>query len=357
MERLKFLDGLRGIAALMVTALHCAFYSVAHHTYGLMSEASVDFLRLGVQVFFVVSGFALRYSIGDARITWGYAGRFALRRSLRIDPPYWVSIAVVIGLHAFVANYVGERYEWTTDQVVAHITYTQGFLGVEPLSGVFWSLCIEVQFYILLLVLLWVAQRARLPFGLVTLPLLVFSLATIFPANEAGHGPKWLDVGVSLLPNYALFYLGTAAAEAYSGGSRMWLRIGLVASAIGLAFNPTPSMVVGIVTALAIDNFVASRALSGRVIQFFGKISYSLYLIHSEVAWLTYLVLKTIAPSLNQFAVFTACFCAATFAAWLMYHVVERPTHRLAKMVHLSSTPITSKQGVRVDRAIARMAQ
>src|ERR1700676_2657702 len=94
--RMALVDGLRGFAALWVTAHH--FYFALGPTLpsfwpGLVQNI-VSLGNHGVDVFFVLSGFVIALSIYRSRINGPYVGIFAIRRSLRLDPTYWT----VIGL-------------------------------------------------------------------------------------------------------------------------------------------------------------------------------------------------------------------------------------------------------------------
>ena len=115
---------------------------------------------LGVQVFFVISGMVIAYSVGDARVTPSYLGRFALRRSLRLDPPYWSVILLFLAMRwaaAGVGHPMGPARP--PQQVWSNVFYLQHILGQDDLVVVFWTLCLEVQFYIVLVLLLGLVQR------------------------------------------------------------------------------------------------------------------------------------------------------------------------------------------------------
>src|SRR5207244_937357 len=96
--------------------------------------------------------------------TPGFLGGFALRRSIRLDPPYWTAIVFVLALHVLgpltgiVPSPYGEAPPQAS-QILTHLFYAQDILGFEHLSLGFWTLCIEVQFYLLLVIFVGVAQR------------------------------------------------------------------------------------------------------------------------------------------------------------------------------------------------------
>src|SRR5688500_3864296 len=103
-SRFIFIDGLRGIAALWVALFH--LYSggpnapvLASLTPGIL-DAALRHGYLGVEVFFVISGFVIAHSVGSRPVTRDFALRFAARRSLRLDPPYWLTIILVVFLDA-----------------------------------------------------------------------------------------------------------------------------------------------------------------------------------------------------------------------------------------------------------------
>jgi peptidoglycan/LPS O-acetylase OafA/YrhL len=98
-QRFAFVDALRGLAALSVVLYHS--YEVGHIA-GLLAHLPAwvtHLLRqggIGVAVFFVLSGFVIPHSVARSRVTLPFVGRFMLRRSLRLEPPYWFAIALAI---------------------------------------------------------------------------------------------------------------------------------------------------------------------------------------------------------------------------------------------------------------------
>src|SRR6202034_3483428 len=94
--RLAFIHGLRGIAALAVALFHCYDSTpVADHVMATI-PSFVDFVIrrgfLGVDLFFVISGFVISLTLYRRLSTLSEFGRFFLRRQLRLDPPYWTPL-------------------------------------------------------------------------------------------------------------------------------------------------------------------------------------------------------------------------------------------------------------------------
>src|SRR5579872_7415052 len=95
-QRLAFVDGLRGVAALAVMLYHL----VGRTSAGVLTQYGF----LGVAIFFVLSGFVIASVVGDRRVDAGFLGRFALRRMVRLDIPYWLNIALAIALLQIAAR-------------------------------------------------------------------------------------------------------------------------------------------------------------------------------------------------------------------------------------------------------------
>ncbi len=102
-SRFAFVDALRGLAALAV-AFHHIF------RYGPLPESALKIVphfghvlfqngRMGVPVFFVISGFVIAYVLRRDRIDFGYLRTFAVQRFLRLGPPYWFTMALVVALY------------------------------------------------------------------------------------------------------------------------------------------------------------------------------------------------------------------------------------------------------------------
>ena len=161
---MTLVDGLRGVAALMVLAFHFDMAARLHQEPAAWMPDALQWVFehgwLGVQLFFVVSGFVIAYSLRGQRVTPGFLGRFVLRRALRLDPPYWVALGLEVLLVGWIGvSWDGQPESVTAGQLAAHMVYLQGFLGQPQLVGVFWTLCVEVQLYVAFILLLWAGQR------------------------------------------------------------------------------------------------------------------------------------------------------------------------------------------------------
>ena len=123
-ERIDSIQALRGIAVLMVCAVH--FFS----THNALLPAELKFVAKagihGVTVFFVISGFVLPFALSRADYALSAFPRFVLKRLVRLEPPYIVTIIVVILLNFAAARtpgYQGQPFELDVVQLVSHLGY------------------------------------------------------------------------------------------------------------------------------------------------------------------------------------------------------------------------------------------
>jgi peptidoglycan/LPS O-acetylase OafA/YrhL len=143
--RFPLVDGLRAFAALSVVVTHTAFLS-GFNGKGLAGEITAR-LDVGVALFFVISGFLLYRPFVAARMTGRAAPRvtrYLRRRALRIVPAYWLALTAL----AIWPGLVGVH----TDHWWVYYGFVQDFRTIWIEGGIkaAWSLCVEVQFYLLL---------------------------------------------------------------------------------------------------------------------------------------------------------------------------------------------------------------
>lgn len=153
MGRLAGPDGIRGFAAFWVVLYHMWGAIQRRETHWVPIEVQ-HFLNngfLGVDVFFILSGFIIAYSVIGKPVDRFFIPRFILRRSVRIDPPYWFAIGLAIIFIVMKNHFFVEHKEPLPSfgSIFAHIFYLQDLLEFNSISSVFWTLCLEFQFYIL----------------------------------------------------------------------------------------------------------------------------------------------------------------------------------------------------------------
>lgn len=309
-ERLDVLDGLRGLAILLVVWYHAWLVS-GQGIAGLNFMAEAGFL--GVDLFFFISGFCLFMPYARA-LREGRPGpttrRFFARRAVKILPSYLLALIVfALVYHARFAS-PGEAFV----QITSHLTFlhTLSPLTYGAISGPLWTIGVEVQFY-LLFPLICPAFR-KSPF-VVYGALIAFSETYRFIVGHAGLGSAFLFV--NQLPAYLdIFGSGMFAAYAFSRlhdrtteRSRRWYTVGsltaFAVAAAGLAevgaigraadtnaaydwVNSVRFAIGPLCVALALSTaFAVGRwraVVTTRVLTYLSMISYNLYLWNLEIA-------------------------------------------------------------------------
>jgi peptidoglycan/LPS O-acetylase OafA/YrhL len=286
MKRIPALDGVRAMAILMV---------FLHHGLGVVLKLNVHGLWMGVDIFFVLSGFLITGVLLDAkqRPLGGFFGHFYARRARRLLVPYAVALlvgSVVFGLawtrhwyfYVFLANFL----------MAFGISHPAAF---DPL----WSLAVEEQFYMLWpFAVYFLSERwlARL-----SLVLLVAAPVLRGASHFSEHWPVYalmpfrmdlLAAGALLMlawrhRNNLVVRMGTAAGCAI--GAVGCIAVAFLSKAGISTFTNTPFANVALYeSTLFISVGVMLFALAGRGVRllqakpvvYIGQISYSMYLIH-----------------------------------------------------------------------------
>jgi len=187
-ERINSIEWLRGIASLGICEMHifCAqdFFSATDtffHTY-IFPLSIIG--RLGVAVFFVISGFIIPYSMWRRNYSIANYFSFLTKRLIRLEPPYILTIILSV-LIAFISTSIitNRIYEINWYNLALHLGYLNVFFDNVWINPVFWTLAIEFQFYVLIGFLFpLISSRPNAPL------LIVLSIiSTIICLNNPAH--------------------------------------------------------------------------------------------------------------------------------------------------------------------------
>jgi peptidoglycan/LPS O-acetylase OafA/YrhL len=340
--KFQLIQALRGLAALWVVLFHMDkgqyISGLTDRLGGQIHWVLFGYGSAGVAIFFVLSGFVISHSLTDKAFWWKDFVRFVIRRSVRLDPPYWAAMALSVLVTALVALIKHDSYVLPTiTDIIAHLLYLQVVTGSSEINIVFWTLTYEIQFYIVLALsacvytsLIRVIKSHKIVHFVVNTPLLALALAA------GGNYLNWIPNGL-FPPLWHGFFLGVLAYQAgYLKESPLILLLLVAVTFYGAVHN---EVVFGAPAALtAVGLFVASRTgylihgLSGRGFQLLGTVSYSLYLIHVPVIHVAFALWGRLAGR-GTFADglgLTIVLCGTLGAAALFWWMFELPSHKLA---------------------------
>jgi peptidoglycan/LPS O-acetylase OafA/YrhL len=323
------LDDLRGIAILTVIFYHYFF------VYFRNSEDVNNFIQIyrnindyinlgayGVSLFFLVSGFVISMSLkGDNNLINMY--NFFIRRFFRLYPTYWFSIILI----STIILLFKDSNAYSLKQILINFTMFQDILKTPHIDGVFWTLMIELKFYILTSILFYFGYLKKIEY--VVFILLLLSILTLILSQFYDR-----TFGNKIISYLMLMYLGSAFFYSYNEKISEKVKYVLI-SVVFLYFSINHFFLIGtteygskigysLATCLAILTFIFTinikRTIS-RTTTFFGNISYSLYLIHQVLG---YFLIDLLFDSLFSQVI---AFSILTIASFFIFKFIEKPTN------------------------------
>lgn len=316
-ERFDGIDFLRGLASLAVCWYHFTNSDPAFLSEGVL-KLSGKYGWLGVEVFFVISGFIIPYALHRGGYRLKNYSTFLLKRVTRLDPPYLVSIVVSI-LLICLSLYFGPKEHDPRLNIVGlllHLGYLNMFFNYPWVNEVYWTLAIEFQYYLLM--------------GL-AFPLVVSGRKAIRLSTFALFGLLALMVtsGTFIFHWMFLFFVGITAFQYRVGiiGLREHVLL-LLLSLCGTLFTlGVPHALAGL-GAFCVISFLNPK---NTVFGFFGNISYSLYLLHASVGGSFVVASRQLGftqSDAGKVVTILIAVCASVSSAYLLYRLVERPSQR-----------------------------
>jgi peptidoglycan/LPS O-acetylase OafA/YrhL len=346
----QFIDALRGIAALWVVFFHANSGQRLTQLINFVPNWVVTIVfkwgSLGVSIFFVLSGFVIAHSLREAKIDLAYWKNFNLRRFARLNPPYYVSILVALGI-AFISSHAkGEVFApgnapLSLQRLLAHLFYLQDIFGLAHVNDVYWTLCLEVQFYVvfctLLAVVHWLDSTWNFGSSRVAVFVPAALLAALFPLGVFGdHGRPLM-----FLPLWYGFLLGVFAYWSWRDQLKpIFFYLYSAVLLTGGVIRGSEFTIACVICAIAILEVARANRmmwLSWSWLQFLGKISYSLYLIHVPILSTVFFLESKLLPHNIGGEIFyllsgvlVCIVCAA-----VMWQLVEKPSIKLSQKVKL----------------------
>ena len=321
-DRIDTVDSLRGVAVLAVVWFHLTNGNPMLPSSWLRTSGRLGWL--GVEVFFVISGFVIPHALYRANYRLRDCGRFLLRRAARLEPPYVVSIFLMMGLALISARLPGFRGHlpsYSVPQLLSHLPYVTGLLGFTWINIAYWSLALELQYYLLIGWVFPLIAHQKIGVRVLTI-LLLEALAFVIPNDLLVF--HWLP----------LFVMGVLTfMHRHALLNVRWYVVSVIgATACTLVtFGPIIA-VVGSATSL----MIAFVDINASPLLFLGSISYSLYLVHVPIGGR--LINATLRFSLGPVTIATVTVVTlgvSILAATVFYRLVEQPAKQLAFRIEI----------------------
>jgi peptidoglycan/LPS O-acetylase OafA/YrhL len=327
-KRLQELDGLRGIAALSVVFFHYTTHYENLFGHKTNPVAMAPYGYLGVQLFFIISGFVILMSVARAPAI----SDFAVSRFFRLYPAYWVSVILTFSVLKVADLWPHSRVG--IPDALLNLTMFHGFFSRPHVDGVYWTLRIELTFYVIVALIMLFGQLKnieRMSMGMLALTFVNWLIAGRFSiGGESVEGLiKFAFRGISAGGYLPFFVTGMML---YLGWKDRWTRTraSIAASAVAMtlitdgALFGAVHIVFGVIVSLAVHGRLP--VLKWRPFIFFGFISYSLYLLHQNIGYVVIHRLEERGMD-STIAILTTLAIMATIAT-LVSVGVERPALR-----------------------------
>ncbi len=350
------LDGIRAIAIALVFLTHLfATTPIVPTAFIASLPAPFRVLAshgwLGVDLFFVLSGYLITRILLSAKGRPGYFRSFYLRRLLRIAPLYYTILIVLIAAYGY-SNYAGY---WNFALGLSANLSTLAGADAPQAAGPMWSLAVEEQFYLFWpFVVLMLSRRA--------LAVVAVAIVAIEPFARYHFGPgqivyPWCRFdGLALGAILALWF----TAPSVTRGRSLRLSAALVGMSLAITAATAPFggfaegllstasrisegtlLFAGIIAAvIAVPGLKATGFLRSRALRFVAELSFCLYLVHVPLVDLFHVLSRNVFPAVGaldvqpRIALQTTFVIVAAFAiAMLSRRFIELPLLRLKPII------------------------
>lgn len=341
------IDLFRFIAAVMVVVFHYTFVGYSLNYVTTVRFDSIGnysrYLYLGINFFFIISGFVILQSASD-----GQPGRFFRARLIRLYPAYCAALLLTA---TAIWLFAQPQFPLSWSQLLANLTMLQTAFGQPHVESAYWTLWIELQFYLLIWLLCWRGWLRWLPqlIGLTLVaclaslhlqPPLTFDVwSQIFP-----HWAGYFALGALLylirqqgLDRYKTLLLGLALWFVIR---QNWVFADLMMQWYQQPFNKTVILLLNLAFLFLLmpTSLGWQHPLRQSRFVLWGALTYPLYLIHQTLG---YLIFNALGPSINRYLLLSLMLLLALLLAWLIRHLIEQP---VAAWLHLRFAGTAARQ-------------
>lgn len=341
LERIYQIDLFRFFAALGVVLFHYLFRGtfLENVTKVQFPEIGLFFKYgyLGVDLFFIISGFVISLSIQSRSIK-----KFAISRLTRLYPAYWFSVIFTFLMIFFFGK---PFYEAGFTQFIGNLSMFQSFIGIKNIDGVYWTLFIELRFYILIALFLFLTNKVKIDIEkfilgwiAITIAYLYFGDIIIFKIADTILILKWSSYFIAgmlfhkiyqekLNLKYAILLLVCLAISVYHAVNRIDV---LSAEYDNVYFSPiiiAGSVILFYILMLLVSTGKLQAINSSKMVQF-GLLTYPLYLIHQNIGFIMFNLLE---GYLNKYLILTIVVVFMLLISYFVHKAIEIPIGKYMK--------------------------
>lgn len=317
---LYFIDNARGLAALLVTIFH--YFGDIDNFFldDTLLEKISAYAGEGVLIFFIVSGFVIPYSLFQKKYNIQDYPIFILKRKLRLDPPYFLSILFVVFYYLLISLANDLPFPFTVKQLALHIGYLNDFFKAEWVNVVYWSLAVEFQYYLLVgLLFPLLLYNSWLSF-------ILFVILLILP-SQLGSNKAWIT-------HYVHFFAVGMMISFYYLKMQSNFQAILFALIVGIfTWVGVISVHDFCIILITIGLFILLKNFN-KYLHFLGEISYSLYLTHTYTGLILIAFIRKKTDNMwLEYGVGGIALVVALICAYGFYLLIEKPSKKWAMSI------------------------
>ncbi len=312
------LDILRGLAAFSVLCFHYTSRFTAYFSPTASTLFKFPLGCYGVGLFFMISGFVILMTLEKTERPLD----FIISRFSRLYPCYWAAIIITF---IIVNIFHLPNMETSFKEAIINISMLQDWFGVKEVDGAYWTLSIELSFYLLMFLLFVTKKLKHIElFSLAWLILMAYNNKILWLTHF--HLPNWIFI--THLLNYGnLFIAGIIFYNLKTKGHALYRYVGLALCLIVQYMLGTDTVELIILTFFffIFYLFVLGKLtwIINKPMIYLGSISYSLYLVHQYVGYVIIRYLYSLhANAFLRFIIPTIC---SILIATVISYTVEKP--------------------------------
>lgn len=331
-NRLTELDALRGLAAVCVVMYHYTQRFNELYPNYMSVEFKFSYGNLGVQLFFIISGFVIFLTIKQTTTSV----EFIKKRAIRLYPAY---ITCVIITFLCVSIFGLEGRETSFKDALINLSLLEGFIpGTNYVDGAYWSLTVEITFYILISILIYFRS---VKYIYQILCVWLFSSTILYFIVEKTNLKILGILYERAIFNYA--YLFIAGISFYFlMQKKSYKYILLLFSTLLFQFLTSDIVTFTIVLILYFVFWLAITKkislLSRKPLLFMGNISYGLYLIHQNIGYIIILKMNDLGFN-NQYYLIIPLIISIILA-YIITKYLEKPMMKFLYKKYISNNNI-----------------
>jgi|TARA_B110000261_G_C13082207_1_gene356386 peptidoglycan/LPS O-acetylase OafA/YrhL len=321
-QRIKELDGLRGIAAISVVLFHYFFRYNQIYTHENISSNLFSYSKYGIGLFFIISGFVILWSLSNIKKPLD----FIVSRFSRLYPVYWAAISFTF-LFVSLIGLPGREVTITT--FFGNFLMFHNYFNIPHVDGVYWTLSIELTFYLWMLIIFSLKLLKRIDF----ISLFTLIISALFHFKVITLSDIMIDL---LFIRWSVFFIiGISLYKIFVKETNLLTYINIIV-ALALIFHIFELKSLIICSSITLVIYLGTNGylgfLKNHVLTFTGTISYSLYLIHQNIGYV--IINKGYEYDIHPLVSILSSIVFSIIIAVILNKLVEKPASKFLKNIY-----------------------